>query len=150
MAAVGKQALVSISSRVHGDGAAVEQEDAVHLLTNGVLYQDAQGYRLCYDELLDESTPPQHVTLAFTGETISMEREGDYQASMVFTRGTRYEGQYSTPMGAMDMAIYCTKLNYHIDELGGEMTLQYQLDLDGQFVAMRDMLLNFSLREDEH
>lgn len=146
MAEEKKQALISISSGVHGEGDA--REDAVHLITSGVFIKEGdEKYRLCYDEIMDESLPAQHVTLTFSEGTVSMDRDGEYRSNLVFARGARYEGQYTTPYGDMDMAVYCTKLSYLIDDEGGEMSLQYQLDLGGQFAAMRDMRLQFSLRD---
>lgn len=147
MSVAKRQALLSITSSVYAEGANA-QEDTVSLITSGELIETENGDRLlCYDEILDESTPAQHVTLLFSGDTVTMDRTGAYQAKLVFARGTRYEGQYQTPYGDMDMAVYCTKLSYEIDESGGELALQYQLDLGGQFAAMRDMRLEFNLKD---
>ena len=55
---------------------------------------------------------------------------------MVFQKGRRYESQYHTPYGTLDMALYCTRASFAQDLEGGELALQYQLDVSGQYAAM--------------
>ena len=128
--------LLTIESCAHrGDDA----EEPVSLITSGRLCLDGERAVLQYDETLDESLPPQHVTVTLEDGTVQVERDGDYATQLVFHKGRRYQGQYETPFGRMELAVFCTKLRYELDEDGGEIHVSYQMDLNGQFAAMHDM-----------
>ena len=87
------------------------------------------------------------VELTLETDIVTMRRSGEYEANMVFRKGQRYEGQYHTPFGSLDLALFCTKAVFKADSQDGEMHLQYQLDINGQFVAMHQLELVYSARE---
>lgn len=124
-----------------------EQSDTMQLLTAGELFHLEDGYRLCYEESLENAAPATRVEIVMQGGVVTMLRSGEYAADMVFHKGQRYEGVYHTPYGTMDLGIYCTKAIYHVDEGGGSLTLQYQLDLNGQYASMHDLQLRFMAKE---
>jgi len=70
---------------------------------------------------------------------LMMQRDGDYATQLIFRRGQRYEGIYRTPFGEMDVAVFCTRLSYDLNEDGGEIVLMYQMDMNGTFAAMHQM-----------
>ena len=136
--------LISITAAAeNGD----KQSDVMRLITAGTIERQKDGYLLRYEETLDESEPSHHVCLTIAPDMVSMARTGTYETNLLFRRGQRYESLYHTPYGDMEMAIYCTKVFSRIDEKGGDVQLQYQLDMGGQFVAMHDFALQF-MRKD--
>ena len=140
--------LVSLKSCAHRDEAA--EDEIMSMLTSGLLEVDDQKALICYEESIDESLPPQKVEILIDGETVTMNRGGAYSTQMVFRLGCRYEGQYHTPYGDMDLALFCTKLGYDIGDDGGALELSYQLDINGRFAAMHDMELHLFKQEDNH
>ncbi len=141
----GTPVLISLNASASLDG---QENDVMSLLTSGELWDENGGYRLVYEESLDESAAPTRVELFLQEGVVTMHRYGDYEANMVFQKGQRYEGQYITPYGIMDLAIFCTKAIYAISPQGGELKLQYQLDINGQFVAMHVMELCFAVKKE--
>lgn len=127
--------LVSLQAVARRDDA----EEPITLLTSGQLTLEEGRSVLTYEEVLDEALPPQPITVTLEDDTLMMERGGDYATQMVFRRGQRYEGQYETPFGSMELALFCTRLRYRLDGDGGEITLHYQMDLNGQFAAAHEM-----------
>ena len=105
---------------------------------------------LTYEEVLDEALPPQPITITLEDDTLMMERGGDYATQMIFRRGQRYEGQYDTPFGSMDLALFCTRLKTRLDEEGGEISLHYQMDLNGQFAAAHKMEIRLMRQNEAH
>lgn len=108
-------------------------------MTSGSLELDERRAVIRYEEIVDEALPAQAVAVTVEDGTLVMERGGEYATQMVFSRGRRYEGQYETPYGAMDLAVFCTRLKCALNEEGGEIQLSYQMDLNGQFAAVHDM-----------
>lgn len=138
--------LVSLGATQTADNG---QSEAMQLLTSGELTPTENGYLLRYEETLDETAPPTKIELSLMDGVVRMQREGLYAADMVFRKGQRYEGQYTTPFGTMELAIFCTKAHYTIDENGGAVSLHYQLDLNGQYASMHELDLRFVVKEGE-
>jgi uncharacterized beta-barrel protein YwiB (DUF1934 family) len=123
--------------------AAGKPEEILRLITSGELIERAGETVIRYEESLDEKEPPQKIELTVQEDAITMSRRGSVDANMVFRQGRRYESQYRTPFGVMDLALFCTKASFTRESDGGELALQYQLDLGGQFAAMHDMKLHW-------
>ena len=140
--------LVSIKSCAHRDENT--EDEQMSMLTSGVLEVDDTKAIIRYEESIDESIPPQKVEILVEDETVTMNRGGAYATQMVFRLGCRYEGQYHTPYGDMDLALYCTRLGYDLGDDGGALELSYQLDINGKFAAMHDMELHLFRQGDEN
>ena len=137
--------LISLDAQATTDG---QPEETMRLITTGELLEKPEETVIRYEESLDENEPPQKIQLTIHGGAITMNRQGTFDANMVFEKGKRYESQYHTPFGDLDMALYCTRASFTQDREGGELSLQYQLDLSGQFAAVHEMKLHF-LRKKE-
>ena len=129
--------LISIRSNAHREE--VAEDETISMIVSGQLELDEDSAVIRYQETLDESLPTQSVTVTIQDDTVTMDRGGDYATNMVFRIGCRYEGQYHTPMGDMDLAVFCNRLDYDIGEEGGDLLLSYQLDLNGTFAAVHDL-----------
>ena len=138
--------LISISSNAHRDE--VAEDETMTMLTSGEMDIEDELAVIRYEETIDESAPPQKVEVRIENECLTMSRGGVYSTQMVFRMGGRYEGMYQTPYGEMELAVYCTKLRYDLDENGGCIELSYQLDLNGKFAAMHDMQLRLVRQND--
>lgn len=130
--------LINIKSNAYRDE---EADEPINLITFGHLTLDDSKRILEYDETLDESLPAQHVTLTIEKDSMVMSRDGAYSTQMIFSRGQRYEGQYHTPYGAMELALFCNRLKWDLNETGGFVELRYQMDINGQFAAIHDLSL---------
>ncbi len=140
--------LISIRSNAHRDEAV--EDETMTMLTSGVLELTDEAAVIRYQEQIDESMPMQQVTVTVADDCVTMARDGTYTTQMVFRMGCRYEGQYHTPYGDMELALYCTRLAYDLGDDGGELELSYQLDLNGSFAAMHDMELHLMAQEGEN
>lgn len=140
--------LISLKSNAHREEAA--EDETMSMLTSGQLEVDDTTAIIRYEESIDESLPPQPVEIRVENETVTMNRGGSYSTQMVFRLGCRYEGQYHTPYGDMDLALYCTRLGYDLGDDGGALELSYQLDINGKFAAMHDMELNLFRQGDDN
>ena len=136
-----KEVLLSVSGWSQGQDE--EKEDTVRLLTTGFLSRQGEDWRIDYTETQD-GNDAHDITLTMGRGVVMMQRKGPYQTSMVFEKGRRFEGSYVTPFGDLDMGIFSTKVRYSVDEAAeGEVQLQYQLDLQGQFAAMHELKIRF-------
>lgn len=138
--------LISVLSNAHREE--VVEDETMTMLTSGEMDLTDEKAVIRYEESIDEGMPPQKVEVTIEDECLTMTRGGAYQTQMVFRIGCRYEGMYRTPYGEMDLAVYCTRLQYDLGDDGGEIELSYQLDLNGSFAAMHDLTLRL-VRQNE-
>lgn len=130
--------MIRIQSLAHRDD--IQQDETMDLLVSGKLTLVPEGVRLVYDELMDEKL--EHVEMNIRQDMIMVNRNGDFSSQMSFRMGMRSEGIYQTPFGAIDLATYCTRLSYDINEDGGTIQIVYQLDMNGHFAAVHEIELN--------
>lgn len=136
-----KQVLLSVTGTAQNPQ---EDEDAVRLLTTGTLTGDNDAWRLNYTETQPDGSGTHEITVTLDKGVVIMQRQGEYATSMVFEKGCRFEGSYATPFGELAMGVYATQVKYQVDpQTGGEVNLQYQLDLQGQFAAMHELRIRF-------
>lgn len=128
--------LLSVTGQSQQDG---QQEERIHLVTTGHLQKKDEGFSLQYEETQPDSGETSHITLDVKKGSVTMVRDGAYATSMVFEKGRRFQGNYRTPMGDLEMGIYATRVQYTSGEDKGDVSLKYQLDLQGQFVAMHEL-----------
>ena len=135
-----EQVLLSVTGWSQEDQ---EKAEPVRLLTCGTLSGEKEAWRLDYTETQPDNQAHDVVVTMGKG-VVTMQRLGPYSTSMVFEKGRRFEGVYHTPFGELDMGVYATQVKYAVDsESTGEVNLQYQLDLQGQFAAMHELRIRF-------
>ena len=86
-------------------------EVPIQFITVGkLLYRSPEDAQIQYVESQqDEETGEimnSDIRLIFSGDKITIQRDGDFSNTMVFSNGKRFEGVYHTPYGELDMAVY--------------------------------------------
>lgn len=113
--------LVSIRSVREMDG----ERESYDTAAAGELCRDGETLRLTYRPEGDKA-----VLTARPG-CVVLQRQGEVSSKMVFRPGRRCLGDYATPYGAMDMAVTTRRLDDRLGDDGGELTLEYDLELGG-------------------
>ncbi|MDD2648183.1 MAG: DUF1934 domain-containing protein [Eubacteriales bacterium] len=133
--------LVSMWGADNGD----KKGERISLTTPGVLTKTDSGYVLKYSESQPDGSDSADIRLTVEGERVTMSRNGDLSAMMVFDKGCPFQGEYKTPYGSLNMNIFASKVHVHLDDEPREINLAYQLSLQGMYTAAHE--LNISLRE---
>ena len=134
--------LMTLSGRAYGG--AVEDEEAVDLMTTGLLYPLKEGWKLTYTETQPDDNTTTDITLLLGRDRVVMTRTGDYASSMVFRKDRRFEGVYRTPFGSLSMAVFATRVDVNMTREHGTVVLEYQLDLQGNYAAMHELRLTYA------
>lgn len=123
-----------------------EESPPIRILTTGRLKQTPSGFLLRYEESGADATGEMitaPVTLSLQPSRVVMTRYGDFASTMVFVKDTRFEGQYHTPYGNMDLALYTTRLYCRATPEKGTLHLEYQLDMQGTWTSTQLISLNY-------
>ena len=121
-------------------------DDPIQFITTGTLLRpEKEHYIIRYRESQqDEETgkiTDSDIELDLRQNRVIMNRTGDFQSTMVFSREHRYEGKYRTPYGDMDMAVDTRQLNCALGEREGTMHLKYHLNIQGNYASTNELHL---------
>ena len=108
-----------------------EQEpETVELVTEGVLEQCGEGWKLTYEE--SDLTGLKGVTTTFQVEPgqVTLSRKGPLNSQMVFREGVFHESLYQMEFGALMITVCANKVQYDINEDGGVIDLGYAIEIE--------------------
>ena len=83
------------------------------------------------------------ITLFLSPKRVTMERSGDFHNTMVFAKGQRFEGIYSTPYGEMPMAVFSREATSRFADGRGSVHLKYDLEFQGSLTSTNELHLEF-------
>ena len=109
----------------------IDQEpDKIELVTEGVLEQVDDGWRLVYEE--SELTGLAGVTTEFLVQPskISLTRTGPLNSQMIFQEGVFHESLYQMEFGALMITVCASKVSYEISQQGGYIDLVYGIEVE--------------------
>ena len=112
-------------------------QDTIELVTEGTLKKDSAGYELTYQEseLTGLEGTQTTIRVEEDGELATMMRTGQVNAQMVFQVGRRHLAMYNTPYGSMAIGVNTFHLMADIDDHGGEMEIDYTIEIDHNMVG---------------
>lgn len=133
-----KDVIISIKG-LQGYG---EDNDAIELVTDGKYGYSDEQCKLIYME--SELTGLEGTKTSFTIEPTSMvlEREGTLNSRMVFEQGKKHTFLYDTPFGAATMAVDTKRVFTKLDERGGDMEVDYIINLEHAAVGRNKLRIN--------
>lgn len=127
-----KDVLLSIASTQRFEGC---EEEHVDLMTQARLYERHGKFYISYDESELTGLDGTRTTVKMDGDTVSMIRTGTYPSELLFAKGQRHVGLYQTEYGAITIATHTTQLDNSIDEHGGELAIDYTIEVDNSMIG---------------
>lgn len=104
--------------------------DIIELVTEGRLCRDNGGYTLTYQESELTGLEGTLTTIQVEGEQVTLMREGEVNAQMVFQEGRRHLSMYNTPYGALAIGVNTRHLLAELDDQGGDIEIDYAIEID--------------------
>ena len=104
-------------------------------------FKDGVG-RLVYYESEVSGLPGTRTTVSISPDEVVLNREGRLTSCMVFREGKKNAILYDTPYGSACMGIDTRKIRQRFDEKGGNMELNYILNLEHAVVGKNRLELN--------
>ena len=120
----------------------------IQFITTGKLFYKNAGEALLQyvesqeDEETGEITRSD-ILLSMADGKVTMQRNGDFSNTMVFSSGKRFEGTYHTPYGEMDMAVFTREAACRIGNREGSLHLKYQLQIQGNYASTNELHLEY-------
>lgn len=122
-----------------------EDSEKIELETEGYLWKEKDSICLSYNESKTTGFEDSVTTIKICGTTVSIDRTGEYSASMIVEKNKERYGHYLTPMGGIDVGTRTYEVKNEIDENGGSVYLRYGLYVNGAFMNLTNMLITAEL-----
>ncbi|MBR2589464.1 MAG: DUF1934 domain-containing protein [Clostridia bacterium] len=116
------------------------EKDTIELSSAGTVEINEKGLRLSYTEPDTEGNMSQTV-LTLIGETLKIDRDGGSEMSMIVQKGRHRKCSYATPMGAMLLGTYGTKLS----KGSNFFSVEYDLDVNAVLMSRNELEIKYIL-----
>jgi uncharacterized beta-barrel protein YwiB (DUF1934 family) len=121
------------------------QEDAIELITDGVLTHENGLYIKEYDESELSGIENTKTRLKVEDECIHLERQGALQTEFVFAKTKPFEASYSTPFGAMQVSVFPTHVQSMLSDKEGNIDLEYIIKIGGA-EALNKLYIQYKIK----
>lgn len=119
-----------------------QDPDVTELVTAGTLRREKEGYTIAYQETeltgLEGTTTKLHIE----GPRVTLLRQGSINSQMVFEVGRKHLSMYETPYGSLAVGIETRRLKNTVDEAGGELEIDYAIEVDNLLAGKSQFQLN--------
>ena len=116
---------------IRGRQSYLDQEpEIIELVTEGVLEQQNDGWKLSYQE--SDLTGMEGVTTTFRIEPqkITLTRSGTLSSERVFQEGIVHESLYKVEFGALMISVCASKISTQLTKEGGTVDLVYTIEIE--------------------
>ena len=136
-----KDVVISILSRNQTG----EDEDTLDFVTDGLYSFDGEIACLTYLESEVTGLEGTRTSVMVMGDRVVVDRDGTITSRMVFQEGTKNAFLYDTPVGSATMHVNTRRILFRFNENGGELEIDYVLDLEHTFITRN--LFRIEVRE---
>lgn len=116
--------------------------DGMELITEGKYALEGDRVRFSYMESELTGLEGTKTDFLVTPEEVIMSRRGTVTSQMVFRKGRKQHFAYETPFGTVTMGLDTHKVRHELGEHGGEMEIEYDIDLDRAIVSRNMFRIN--------
>jgi uncharacterized beta-barrel protein YwiB (DUF1934 family) len=120
----------------------------IELVTEGRYCKEGDAYLITYQESQVTGMDGTTTTLKVDGGVVTLMRSGSVNSQFVFEQGQKHVSHYDTSYGAFTIGVFANEVNINVDDLGGEIWVDYQLDIDNRKSGDNDFYLQ--IREAGH
>lgn len=122
-----KKAIITMISEIGiGDG------DVIEVTTPGDFIVKEDEYIATYEETKLSGMGGTTTVIKINGSKVQLNREGTTDSCMKFEEGKTDVSLYQTPYGAMEIEVRTKVVKVDIDENGGEIILEYDMEVAEQ------------------
>ena len=126
-----KDVTISIFSR----NSAGEDEDSIDFVTDGLYTFDGGVACLTYLETEVTGMEGTRTSVMVFPDKVVVDRDGTVTSRMIFQEGSKNSFLYDTPVGSATMHMDTRRILFRFNERGGELEIDYVLDLEHAFVT---------------
>lgn len=95
---------------------AVDDSDAVELISHGEYYFRNDKHFVLYDEITEETVNKNILKISVAQKKVELSKKGTVNVQMIFEPGKKYMTYYHTPYGNLLIGLHTTKVKFVEEE----------------------------------
>lgn len=111
-----------------------ETTDTVVVNTIGKIEFNGGAFHLCYDET-DQDGDITNTLIKIATDSVTIQRSGTLSSCLTVREGERYTSQYEAAYGSFSVGITGKRVRSSLNENGGRVLLEYEVDTNGSFLS---------------
>lgn len=130
-----KDVIISVKgSQVSPDNEA----STLELVTEGRYYRKGDTYYVSYKESEVTGMEGTTTTLKVSNGIVTLMRFGTINSQFIFQEGQKHVSYYDTTYGAFTIGVLANHVAIAVNDSGGEISVDYQLEIDNNKTGMND------------
>lgn len=121
--------------------------DVIELQTFGKFQEKNGKYYVIYEESELTGFDGSTTTIKIDDDVVTMIRRGNVNSKMTFKNGEKQLCTYDTPYGRMVVAVQPRDMRFNMKEDGGNLTIEYVLDVDNMPLAINSLKLDVEIKD---
>lgn len=119
-----------------------QEKENLELITEGKYYKKGSTYYITYKESQVTGMEGTTTTLKVSDGEVTLMRFGTVNSQMIFKKGEKSYSYYDTAYGAFTIAIYSNDVDVKVDDNGGEIRVDYTLEIDNNSLGKNKFYMN--------
>jgi len=140
--------IISMKGLQNQGSDAESASEHVEFITCGKLWKDGSETLFSYQESEITGMEGTETTFRVTPCCVTLTRAGTMNTHMVFERGKKHPFLYETPYGSTSMRVCTKRLAVALSEAGGEVLIDYSVDVDSAIVSKSRFNISIRVPED--
>lgn len=104
--------------------------NSLELVTEGKYYKKGNAYYITYKESEVTGMDGTTTTLKLADGVVTLMRFGSVNSQFIFEKGQKHISYYDTTYGAFTIGVFTNDININVNDSGGEIQVDYQLEID--------------------
>lgn len=110
------------------------QQEPVEVISPGRYYFKNGSHYLVFEDIEDDSSKCENL-MKFRESYLEVSKKGSVNARLIFEKDKKTKSQYGTPFGILQIGISTTAVNLKEKEDSIEVTANYALEINDDFIA---------------
>lgn len=136
MAQQGQNVIISVTGTQSGGNG---EPTVLELVTEGKYYKRADAFYVVYKETEITGMSGTTTTITISTDKITLTRAGVVNSQLIFEQSQKHVSYYDTVNGAFTVGVFTNYLDVNIDDHGGEIMVNYMLEVDNSQAAENDL-----------
>jgi uncharacterized beta-barrel protein YwiB (DUF1934 family) len=119
-----------------------KDSNMLELVTEGTYYRKGHSYYITYKESQVTGMEGTTTTLEINKGVVTLIRFGTVNSQFVFEQGQKHLSHYDTSHGTFTVGVFANQVNVNVDEKGGEIWVDYSLEIDNSKSGENDFYMN--------
>lgn len=113
----------------------------LELVTEGKYYKKGESYFVTYRESEMTGMEGTTTTLKVSDGKVTLMRFGSVNSQFIFEEGQKHMSYYDTAYGAFTIGVLASKVDIDVNDEGGEIWVDYQLEIDNNNSGENDFYM---------